>query len=43
MACDKSIQAPLNFHLIFGCKAFIHYYCLETVLIRGNQTFTNMW
>jgi len=43
MARDKSIQTPSNLHIIFGCEAFIHYYCWETVLIRGNQTFTNMW
>ena len=43
MARDKSIQTPSNLCLIFGCKAFIHYYCNETVLIRRNQTFTNMW
>ena len=43
MARDKSIQPPLNIHLIFGCEAFIRYYCLETVLIRGHQTFTKMW
>ena len=43
MACDKSIQTPSNIHVISGCEAFIHYYYLETVLIRGNQTFTNMW
>ena len=43
IARDKSIQTPHNLQLIFGCEAFIHYYCLETVLIWGNQTFTNIW
>ena len=43
MARDKSIQPLSNLHLTSGCKASIHQYCLETVLIRGNQAFTNMW
>ena len=31
MVHGKSIQQKQLLHLIFSCKAFIHYYCSETV------------